>query len=100
MVGVFHLLWFLWVVTTELSGFHGWISLLDPVWMLAYSFAWISASFGRKWGALTYIGLTIVNAILFVSLKTAYERTTFVSPIFLIDDLFCFFLLFYFKRFD
>ena len=75
------------------------VEWLQVAWMLAYTIFWLGACGLRRWGAWGYLGLTLLNAILFLSLKTVYEKDVYTSSIFLVDGLFSFFILFYYRRF-
>ena len=98
LVALFHMLWLVWTIVT-MKGVPFGIDWLRLAWMLAYTFFWIGASDMRKWAALAYMGLTMLNFILFFSLKSIYDKDVYSSSLFLIDGLFSFFLLVYYKRF-
>ncbi len=99
LVGLFHILWLLWIVWTDRQVPVNNIEWLQVLWMVGYTTFWIAASDFRKWGALGYIGLTLVNATLFLAVKNINNRELYMSNIFLLDGLFSFFLLFFYKRF-
>jgi hypothetical protein len=100
LVALAHILWLLWIVWGNRHVPIYDIEWLQAAWMLGYTIFWIGACDYRKWGALGYIVLTLLNMILFVAVKNINLRELYMSPIFLLDDLFSFFLLFFFKRFD
>ena len=99
LVALFHVLWLTWAFVTLMGGPIGAPDLLRVAWMAAYTFFWIGACDMRKWAALGYMGITILNFILFFSLKSIYDKDVYTSSIFLLDGLFSFFLLVYYKRF-
>ena len=67
--------------------------------MAGYTTFWLSACYMRKWGALGYMALTLLNTLLFILLKSPIEKSLYTSSIFLVDCLFCFFLLYFYKHF-
>jgi hypothetical protein len=73
-----------------------------PVVMLLYFVFWAAACMGRKWGALAFIVLTILNVAFYlfgpdILLKRAFGDLLFV-PI-PVNLVFSFLLLFYFRKF-
>jgi len=97
-VAAAHVLWLLWTLSNlRLPIGIGW---LQAVWMVAYAVCWIAACDLRKWGAIGYILLAVTNCALFLLVKNAYNRDMFMSSLFLLDVLFSFYLLFFFKRFN
>ena len=72
---------------------------LNVLWMLAYTISWIGVADQKKWGAFAYIGVTVINIVLYLTLKTPHDRALYISSLFILDILFCFFIMFYFKRF-
>jgi hypothetical protein len=98
-VGAAHLLWLVWTIVqcARLPFGIEWMQLL---WMAGYAVSWIAACDLKKWGALVYMGLTITNAVIFLAVKNVYLRDVYMSSIFLIDGIFSFYLLFFFKRFS
>ncbi len=100
LIAVFHLLWLVWILTGIRSEIFSTELLIRISWMTLYAICWIAASDRKKWGALGYLLLTLTNMVLFLVLKTPLLRDTYMSSLFLIDGLFSFFLLFYFKQFE
>ncbi len=97
-VVLFHILWLLgavWSCVQQPTIGMG----LNVIWMIGYTAFWIGVSDQKKWGAFGYIGLTVINIIMYLSFKSHYDRAMYMSSLFLIDILFCFFIMFYFKRF-
>jgi hypothetical protein len=72
---------------------------LEVAWMLGYTLFWVGVADLRKWGALGYIGTTVVSIVVWYMAYAHGHRALDGSPIFIIDILFCFFIMFYFKRF-
>ena len=99
LVGLAHILWLLWIVWGNRHAPLNGIEWLQVLWMLGYTTFWIAACDYRKWGALGYIALMMLNAILFLSIKNINDRELYMSPIFLVDGIFSFILLFFYKRF-
>jgi hypothetical protein len=100
LVGLFHVLWLVRTVWTMRHAPLGGIEYLQVLWMLGYTIFWIGICDLRKWAALGYMAITILNFILFFSLKNIYDKDLFTSSLFLIDGLFSFFVLFYYKKFS
>ncbi len=67
--------------------------------MLGYTIGWVGVADQKKWGAFAYIGVTVVNIVEYLTHRGKFGVDMYSSPLFLIDILFCFFILFYFKRF-
>jgi len=67
--------------------------------MLGYTVFWIATCDHRRWGAWGYIALTMLNGILFLTIKNVTDRELYMSPLFLFDDMFCVLLLVFYKRF-
>src|ERR1035437_7523279 len=99
LVGLFHILWLLWIIWDDRHLPFPGIEWLQVLWMAGFAFFWIAACDLRKWGALGYIVLTLLNAVLFLFVKNVNDRDLYMSPVFLIGGLFSFFLIFYYKRF-
>lgn len=97
-VGIAHLLWLVWTIV-QCARLPFGVEWLQLVWMAGYAVTWIAACDLKKWGAMAYMGLTITNAIIFLAVKDIYLRDVYMSSIFLIDGIFSFYLLFFFKRF-
>lgn len=99
LVGLAHVVWLGWTVWDTRHVPLNDLEWLQALWMLGYTVFWIAACDYRKWGALGYMGLTLLNACLFLFMKKINARELYMSPIFLLDDIFSFFLLFFYKRF-
>ena len=100
LVGLFHVLWLIWTIYSSFGETLGKEELISIFWMAGYTIFWLGACNLKRWGALGYMGLTLLNAILFVTLHLSYDKHVYTSPIFLIDGIFSFFLLFFYKRFS
>ena len=99
LVGLFHVLLLGWYVWSDRSVPFPSIVFLELVWMTGYTVFWIAASDFRKWGALGYIVLTIINASLYLAIRNGMISRDYMSNMFLLDGLFSVFLLFYYKKF-
>lgn len=67
---------------------------LQPLWMVGYTVSWLFVCDMRKRAAYLYLGLSLTNLILFATHKNDYT-----SALFLMDIVFSFFILVYFRRF-
>jgi hypothetical protein len=99
-VGLAHVLWLVWAIwQNRFVPLHG-VEWLQVLWMLAYTVSWIAACDLKKWGALCYILLTMLNVCLFLIMKNSYDRSVYTSNLFLLDGMFSFYLLLFYKRFS
>ena len=53
----------------------------------------------RRWAGYGYLALTSVNLLLYAALQDVVAREIYTSSLLLIDVGFCFFILFFFRRF-
>ncbi|GAA4459343.1 hypothetical protein GCM10023093_00150 [Nemorincola caseinilytica] len=91
-----HIAGLVWVaIGTDSAG-----GLIQVAWLVAYTICWLATCDLRRWGVYGYLALTIANTLLYVGLKNVYDRDMYVSNLFLIDILFSFFLVLYFKKFE
>jgi hypothetical protein len=100
LVGAFHIFWLLisvWIFRHQ--PFPG-LPWLEVVWMIGYTVFWLAACDLRKWGAIGYILLTLVNISIFLGVVQGKHWHEYNADLLFIDALFSFFLLFYFKRFQ
>ncbi len=74
----------------------GW---LQPLWLLGYTVCWIFICDLRRWAAYGYLLLTSANLLLYAVCKDLVAREIYTSSLLLIDVGFCFFILFFFRRF-
>ena len=99
-IALFHLFSVFYVLYTADVKEFGIAELISIAWMAGFTIFWLGACDLKKWGAWGYMGLTLLDALLFIALKTTYDRKVYVSSIFIIDGIFSFFLLFFYKRFE
>ena len=97
-MALFHIVLLVWTGYSAIQqpGLSTGISVL---WMLGYTVCWLATSDMHKWGAMTYVGVTTVSIILYFTVHDHYSWLAYASPIFILDILFCFFIMFYYKRF-
>ena len=100
LVGLVHVLWLVWTIWDDRSAPFPGIEWLQVLWMAAYTVFWIAACDLRKWGALGYIVLTLINASLYLAIRNGHLSIMYMSNIFLIDGLFSVFLVFYYRKFS
>lgn len=94
---VVHVLWLSWTVWTCMAGPMG-LAWLQVAWMLSYTVCWVAACDARKWGIFGYVLLTLVNTALHAGVKSIYQREMYTSSLFLVDVLFSFYLVLFFRR--
>ena len=99
LVGLFHLFWLLWTIWSDHNEPFPGIVWLQVLWLAAFTFFWIGTCDLRKWGALGYIILTIVDTSVYLAVRNNMLSEMYISNIFLIDGLFSVFLLYYYKQF-
>jgi len=100
VIGLFHLLWLLYTVWSDRHEPFPDLVWLEVVWMAGYTFFWVAACDLRKWGAMGYIFLTLINACVYLAARNGRVSRDYVSDMFLLDGLFSVFLVFYYKRFS
>lgn len=98
-VALAHVLWLLWTIWGLRYISVASIEWVQALWLIGYTVTWIAACDLRKWGALGYMLLTLLNVCLFLLLKNINDRELYMSNLFILDGLFSFFLLFFYKRF-
>lgn len=96
-VAAAHVLWLLWTVVTCMSASAG-ILWLQALWMAAYTVCWIAACDLRRWGAIGYVLLTVANTCIYLGVKNVYDRDLYASNLFILDALFSFYLIVFFRR--
>jgi hypothetical protein len=69
---------------------------LQPLWMLAYTIAWLFVCDMRRWAAYTYIAITTINMAVHFFVKDELYH----SSLFLIDAVFAMIVMAYIKRFE
>ncbi|MBS1773669.1 MAG: hypothetical protein JST82_12485 [Bacteroidetes bacterium] len=96
LVALFHIAllgYSIYNASTELLSSVLW---LQPVWMLCLSFAWLFSCAMKKWAALVYVGLVVVDIALHLFDKDGHVG----SLLYFYDVLFAMILMAYFKRFS
>jgi len=96
LVALFHIAMLIYVVLDNLSDTSQWLQIL---WTVGYTIFWLFICDMRKWAAIGYLLLTVTNLVLNVPLRTT-AYAVYGSNMFILDVLFSFFVLFYYKRFD
>jgi hypothetical protein len=99
LVGLFHILWLLWTFWTCHDEPFPDLIWLELAWAIGYTAFWLAACDMRKWGAIGYILLTLLNVSLYMAVRNGQISRDYLSNMFLLDGLFSVFLLYYFKRF-
>ena len=99
LIGLFHLLWLFGTIWSDRHEPFPDVVWLEELWMAGYTFFWIVACDLRKWGAIGYIAITVLNASLYLGGRYGKVPRDYVSDMFLIDILFSGFLVFYYKKF-
>lgn len=92
-----HLFWLLWTIWMCATGSFAML-WLQVGWMLGYTIFWIAACDLRRWGAIGYILLTVLNTSIFLGVKSIYTRDIYTSNLFILDALFSFYLVFFYRR--
>lgn len=98
-VALFHVVmlgYVIWLFHTDPLFSPGW---LQPLWLLGYTVCWIFICDLRRWGAYGYLLLTSANLLVYALSKDHLAREIYTSSLLLIDVGFCFFILFFFRRF-
>jgi hypothetical protein len=67
--------------------------------MVGFTIFWLAACDLKKWGAMGYLLLTIIDISLYVAVRNGSVSQYYLSDICLFDGLFSFFLLFFYKNF-
>jgi hypothetical protein len=100
LVALFHVLWLIWTIWSDRYLHFPDLALLEVCWMIGYTVFWIVACDFRKWGALGYFALTLVNTCIYLAVRNGKLPAGYESNMFLLDGLFSVFLLIYYKRFN
>ena len=99
-VAAFHILGLVWILySVRTAPFLG-AEWLQVAYMLVYCICWLGACNLNKKFALGYMAITLLNTILYLSLKGNYNKDIFTSSLFPVDCIFSFFLLFFYKKFQ
>jgi hypothetical protein len=97
-VGAFHVLLLVYTLWS-LQGSPMGMEWLQVVWMVAYTVCWGAACLLHKCGALGYVFLTLLDAVLYLAVKDLGTRELVMSNLFLTNGIFSFLILVYFKQF-
>lgn len=81
------------------------IPVPDPLWtQVIWHGCFLVAAVGmtllRRWGAWSYLALTSINILLRFVLKNPNDISAFTDAVFPLDIVFCFLILFFYKRFS
>lgn len=98
LVALFHIILLLISLVTliQVPAFDTGLSFL---WMVGYTAFWLGAMALRKWGAMGYILVTAANIVTWYAIKDPLYKELYKSNLFLIDLIFSFFLILYYRRF-
>lgn len=99
LVAIGHIFWLLLTIKGDIHEPLSSIVWLDVLWLLGYTTFWLAACDLRRWGAHGYIFLTLLNLTIWMATKSGKIPQGYQSNMFLIDDLFSVFIMFYYKRF-
>lgn len=73
---------------------------ISCLWMLGYTVFWVATTAMRKWGAMGYVLTTAANVVTWYAFQgQPSQQLAYVSNIFLIDIIFSFFVIIYYRRF-
>ncbi|MGN6568181.1 MAG: hypothetical protein ACTHJ0_09525 [Flavipsychrobacter sp.] len=97
LVALFHIAMLIYTIWNDIGESYLWIQIL---WIVGYTIFWFFICDMRKWAAIGYLSLTVIDLILRFALKSPNDLAIYVSDMFILDVLFSFFVLFYYKRFD
>lgn len=100
LVGVAHVLWLLRTLwdSRNIDGLS--IEWLQVLWMVGYTFFWLAACNLKRWAVYGYLVLTITNTVIYITAGSITARDNYTSNLFIIDIIFTFFLIIYYKRFQ
>lgn len=99
LVGLFHVLWLLWLLWSDRNEPFPDIVWLGVLWIAAFTICWLAACDLRRWGAIGYFVLTLLDMSLYFASVNGKHTGDYLSNITLINGLLSIFLLFYYKRF-
>ena len=99
LIGLFHILWFLWIIYSDRYEPFPDLVWFEVLWMTGYTIFWFAACDMRKWGARGYIIMTLINAVCFILARFHIISTDYVSNMFVLDVLFSMILVYYYKKF-
>lgn len=96
LIALFHILMTVYTVWQDIGYSYLWWQI---AWMVGYTFFWIFICDYRKWAAWGYLSLTSINLFLYYFAHSQTVMDKYVSSLFILDVLFSFFVLFFYKRF-
>lgn len=99
-IAIGHIAFLLYLVYDAVTDPIGGLMLVQPLYMLLYTIAWLFVCDMKKWAAYAYVGLTTLNLVLRIALVNEMDKVYFTDVIFPADILFTFFVLFYYKKLD
>lgn len=99
-IAIGHVAYLLYLVYDAIADPIGGLLLVQPLYMLAYTIAWLFVCDMKKWAGYAYVGLTTLNLVLRMTLVNEMDKVYFTDVIFPVDILFTFFVLFYYKKLD
>ena len=99
LIGLFHIFLLLWTIYDDRSVSFPGIVWLEVLWLTGYTVFWLAACDFRKWGAVGYILMTLLDASLYLAIMNGKISRDYLSNMFLLDGLFSVFLVFYYKSF-
>lgn len=81
------------------------IPVSDPVWIqVLWHAAYLAAAIAlvglKRWGAWLYLAITSANIILRFVLRNPSDISAYTDAVFPLDIVFCFLILFFYRRFS
>lgn len=73
---------------------------IDVAWMLLYTISWVFICNMKRWAAWMYLGLTILDLSCWLAFHKDPVKQDYASSLVMIDVLFSFFILVYYKKFS
>lgn len=99
LVALFHIILFVITLVTFVQQ-PALATGLNCLWMLGYTTFWLGTTAMRKWGAMGYVLVTAANVVTWYGLQSDPMRQgLYTSSIFLVDLIFSFFVIIYYRRF-
>lgn len=71
---------------------------VQPLWLLLYTFSWVFVCDMKRWAAIAYVLLTVLNLSLRFLLTSSIDINNFTDALFPADILFSFLALFYYRQ--
>lgn len=99
-IAIGHVAYLLYLLYDAVADPVGGLILIQPLYMLLYTIAWLFVCDMKKWAGYAYVGLTTLNLVLRMVWTTGMYNVYFTDVIFPADILFAFFVLFYYKKLD